>query len=178
MESLPFVLLCGFVRPMLVMEKSFLILGVGNILLKDEGLGVRAVEFFKRRYRIPSCVKVLDGGTAGLRLLPLFKEYDHVIIIDAVAAGNEPGALYRIPAEKLKKSPPLMATAHEIDIKDLLSLASLEGPGAKVVIIGMTPEDVSPGLELSPVIAKRIPLLADMVKKELESFGLVLHEAD
>lgn len=148
-----------------------LILGVGNILLKDEGLGVRAVEWINSKVKLPDGVLAVDGGTSGLKLLPLFKEYDRIVIIDAVASTSGPGTVCRIPAEKLKTAPPLMATAHEIDIGNILALAALEGYNPEVVIIGMEPADINPGLELSAVVEKKIPEVVELVMAELDRFG-------
>lgn len=153
-------------------EKNALVLGVGNILLGDEGLGVRLTEYLNARFTIPSGVSVVDGGTGGLTLIELIKDFNFVIIVDAVAAGTSPGTLYRIPGEELPKAPPLMATAHELGVKEMLALASLEGYDPEVVIIGMEPLDLSPGLELSPLVRLRLPLIARMVVEELERYGV------
>ncbi len=157
-------------------EKGVLILGVGNILLGDEGLGVRVTEYIKDRYSLPPGVSVMDGGTGGLTLLKLLRDYDPVIIVDAIASRSSPGTLYRIPASELPKAPPLMSTAHQLGVKDLLSLSCLEGYDPDVVIIGMEPLDISPGLELSPLINLRLPLVANMVREELKRFGMDLKE--
>jgi hydrogenase maturation protease len=153
-------------------EKSVLVLGVGNILLGDEGLGVRVTEYIKDHFCLPPEVSVMDGGTGGLSLLRLLRDYDSVIIVDAVASRSSPGALYRIPASELPKAPPLMTTAHQLGVMDLLSLASLDGYNPEVVIIGMEPLDISPGLELSPLVKLRLPLIAQMVREELRRFGV------
>jgi hydrogenase maturation protease len=153
-------------------EKRALVLGVGNILLRDEGLGVRATEYIKDHFSFPPEVSVIDGGTGGLTLLKLLKDYDPVIILDAVASRSSPGTLYRIPASELPKAPPLMSTAHQLGVKELLSLASLEGYDPEVVIIGMEPLDMTPGLELSPLVKLRLPLVANLVREELRRFGV------
>jgi hydrogenase maturation protease len=153
-------------------KKRVLVLGVGNILLGDEGLGVRAAEYIKEHFSLPPEVSVIDGGTGGLTLLKLLQDYNPVIIVDAVASRSSPGTLYRIPASDLPKAPPLMTTAHQLGVKDLLSLASLEGYDPEVVIIGMEPLDITPGLELSPLVKLRLPLMANLVKEELRRFGV------
>lgn len=159
-------------------EKNFLVLGVGNILLKDEGLGVRAVEYIIKRYRLPAGVTAVDGGTAGLALFSLVKEFEHIIILDAVAPKASPGAVYRIPGKDLPKSPPLMSTAHHLGVQDMLAIADLEGISPDVVIIGMEPKDMSVGLELSETIKERLPVIADMVVRELKGHGIELRESD
>lgn len=157
-------------------QRSVLILGVGNILLRDEGLGVRAVEYLRERYEIPPSVEVVDGGTAGLGLLELLRDFSNVIIIDALAADSPPGTIFRITERELKKSPPFMTTAHEIGVADLLAVAELEGITPDVVVIGMEPGELSPGLELTPLAAAKLPRIAELVKSELEGLGIELEE--
>lgn len=153
-----------------------LVLGVGNILLRDEGLGVRTIEYIRDKYVIPEDVSVVDGGTAGLGLLSLIKDFDNIIIVDAVVPRTSPGALYRIPGEKLKGSPPLMATAHQLGVRDMLAIAELEGLSAEVVVIGMEPMDVTTGLELSGVVSRKLPEAAAMVIEELKVLGIEVGE--
>ncbi len=157
-------------------NKSFLILGVGNILLRDEGLGVRTIEYLKDRFSIPPEVSTIDGGTGGLALLSLIRDYDYIIIVDAIASQGSPGTLYRILGKELQKAPPLMTTAHQLGFQDLLAIAHLEGNNPDVVIIGMEPLDISPGLELSPLVRERLPQVADMVREELAEFGIDVRE--
>ncbi len=71
-------------------------MGVGNTLLKDEGVGVRTVEEFERQYTVPGNVRVVDGGTQGLWLTPTLQETDHLVVVDAVLGDGEPGTLYRL----------------------------------------------------------------------------------
>lgn len=159
-------------------KKRYLVLGVGNILLKDEGLGVRAVEYIRERYSVPDSVSLIDGGTGGLNLLSLMRDFDHIIIVDAVAPRTTPGALYRIPGRELPKSPPLMTTAHQLGVQDMLAIAALEGCEAEVVVIGMEPKEVSVGLELSVVVREKLPEVAGMVAKELKGLGVELRKRE
>ena len=156
--------------------RSFLILGVGNILLGDEGLGVRAVEYISRRYVLPPEVTAVDGGTGALKLLSLLKNYTHVIIIDAVSSRSAPGTIYRIPAEDLPGAPRPLTTAHDIGITDLLAMARLEGMEAEVVVFGMEPAHIRPGLELSAGVASKLPRVAELVAGELKALGVELKE--
>ncbi len=157
-------------------KKRYLVLGVGNILLKDEGLGVRAVEYMRERYSVPESVELVDGGTGGLNLVSLMRDFDHVIIIDAVAPKTEPGALYRIPGKMLPKSPPLMTTAHQLGVQDMLAIAALEGSDPEVVVIGMEPKEISIGLELSSVVREKLPEVAVLVAGELKGLGVDIRE--
>lgn len=159
-------------------KKRYLVLGVGNILLKDEGLGVRAVEYMREKYSVPDSVSLVDGGTGGLNLLSLMRDFDHIIILDAVAPRTTPGAIYRIPGAMLPKSPPLMTTAHQLGVQDMLAIAALEGYDPDVVVIGMEPKEVSVGLELSGVVREKLPDVAGMVEKELKGLGVKLRKRE
>ncbi|OGP18678.1 MAG: hypothetical protein A2V21_310265 [Deltaproteobacteria bacterium GWC2_55_46] len=153
-------------------RKKALVLGIGNVLLKDEGLGVRAIEYFAERYSFGKEVTCLDGGTSGLGLLSYIKDFSHLIIVDAVAANGEPGKLFRIPWEEVRKWPSLKSsTAHQIGLRDLIEIARFQGLSPELVIIGVIPKDISAGLELTPVIKKALPLVAEAIRKELETSG-------
>lgn len=157
-------------------RKKALVLGIGNILLKDEGLGVRAAEFFKRNFSFGPDVACLDGGTSGLGLLSYIRDYSHLIIVDAVTAAGEPGTVIRIPGEKLQSLPDLKsASAHQIGVRDLLTIARFQGLSPELVVVGIIPKDISAGLELTPEAEKALPLAAEAIREELEKFGFKAH---
>jgi hydrogenase maturation protease len=151
------------------MQKNILILGLGNILLKDEGIGVRVAEKLMDA-SLPPDVEVMDGGTAGLNLLYVIEGRHKVIVIDAVKAGSPPGTMYRFTDKDLTEKQGLLRSAHGVDFSDVLRTALFLGTKPDLVIfIGIEPEDLSDGLELSPLIESRIPYLIKLVMKELES---------
>lgn len=154
------------------MRKKALVLGVGNILLKDEGLGVRAAMYFERNFSFGPEVACLDGGTSGLGLLSYIREYSHLIIVDAVSASGEPGSVIRIPGDKIQGFPSLKSSsAHQIGVKDLLAIARFEGLSPDVVVIGIVPRDISAGLELTPEAQEALPRAAEAIREELEKSG-------
>ncbi len=157
-------------------KKNVLILGTGNILLKDEGLGVKAVEAFKRRYTTPENVACMDGGTGGMQLLPVLKGLTHLIIIDAIASDSPPGSIHKFCMKDIANAPELMTTTHQIGIKEVLQLAGFMGYDPKVTLIGMAPNDISPGLELSPLVKARLPMMTDSIKEELKKIGITTKE--
>ena len=107
------------------------------------------------------------------RLLSLFNEFSHIIIIDALSSDSLPGTIYTFSGEALKKNGARLKTsAHSIGIKDLLDLAAFEGSCPAVSIIGMVPSDVSPGLELSNAVSERLPEAAKLIADELKRNGL------
>lgn len=153
-------------------EKT-LVLGIGNILLTDEGLGVRAIEFFKANYAFPSCVKCIDGGTAGLGLLPAIKGFKRLIIVDAMRARRAPGAILKF-SWPIKGNGRLYAgtTAHSIGVPELLRVMDFEGIKPRSIILGMVPHRIAPGSMLSPGIRERLPMLAKRIASELKGFGI------
>jgi len=144
-----------------------LVLGVGNILLSDEGIGVRVIESLKD-CRIPEGVELFDGGTASLELLSIFSNRRKVIIIDAIRGGQEPGAVYRFNFEDLTYQKEFPTSLHQVGIIDTLNQARILGClPEEVVIIGIEPAKIAPSLELSPEIAAAIPKVKEIILKEL-----------
>ncbi len=153
--------------------RKIVVLGVGNILLKDEGVGVKVVEELKKKYTFPSNVQLVDGGTQGLWLLSTLQDADHLIIIDAVLGRCEPGSIYRLEKDDLPKGLRAKQSAHDSDLIEALNLcALLDQSPESVVVIGIEPEDISPyGLELTQKIQDRVQELMDRVLTELEALG-------
>lgn len=155
-----------------------LVLGVGNILLSDEGVGVRAMEAFRKKYRLPGNVRCVDGGTMGLSLLDLLKAFTHVIIVDAVVPMGSPGRIHRFSWDGIPKggAPALKTTVHQIGVSELLMLARFEGARPRVRIIGIEPVDLNPGTSLSPLIEKRLPLFVKALEREVGRLASPLTE--
>jgi len=150
------------------------VLGVGNILLKDEGVGVRVVEEFQRQYTVPETVLVVDGGTQGLGLIPTIQETDRLIVVDAVLGQGEPGTLYRLEKKDLPKSLRVLLSTCDCDLVDALNLCDLSGWGPEsVVVIGIQPQDITPfGLEMTEKVAARVQDLVLQVVAELKQLGV------
>ncbi len=151
------------------------VLGIGNILLSDEGLGVRAVERLRREFSIPEEVSLIDGGTLGLDLLFYIEGADRLLVTDAVLGGRPPGSLYRLKGKEVFAHLRNRLSAHEIGFQDVLALLELKGRSpSEIVVIGLEPADLRPGTELSPVVEERIPLLVEECVKQLELWGVKL----
>jgi hydrogenase maturation protease len=150
---------------------SVLVLGIGNLLLSDEGAGVKAVEELQNRYDCSDAVEIVDGGTSGSELLPYFEDRSHILIIDAVKTGNQPGAIVRIenpPAFFQKKISP-----HQIGLADVLGLAAItDNLPQNITLFGIEPKQLSTGLDLSTEVARNLSRLVDMVVEELKSIGI------
>ncbi|MFQ6057308.1 MAG: HyaD/HybD family hydrogenase maturation endopeptidase [Anaerolineae bacterium] len=144
-----------------------LILGVGNILLQDEGFGVHLVQAMEG-LSLPPHVDLLDGGTAALDLLNYIADYDRLIVIDAVRGGSEPGAVYRFTPEDITPESKFITSVHQIDLLDVLGMAEQLGCRPREIIIyGVEPKEVSWGLELTPELAALVPKVVELILKEI-----------
>ncbi len=121
-----------------------LVLGIGNILWADEGFGVRAVEEFHRRYRLPEGVTVLDGGTQGLYLVNILQDYDRLLVFDAIDYGLEPGTLKVVLDDEVPKfTGAKKMSLHQTGFQEVLSAADLLGYYPKrLALIGCQPLDL------------------------------------
>jgi len=150
---------------------NVLVLGLGNILLSDEGAGVKAIEELQNKYDCSGAVEFVDGGTIGLELLSYFEGRSHILIIDAVKTGREPGTIVRIddpPAYFSSKTSP-----HQIGLADVMGIAVITDIMPKnIALFGIEPKQLSTGLELSPEVARNLSQLVDMVADELKAIGI------
>jgi hydrogenase maturation protease len=157
----------------------FLVLGIGNLLWADEGFGVRAVEEFQRRYAVPPEVLAMDGGTQGLGLLPYVQEAEHLIILDAVDFGLEPGTLVeKRDAEVPAVLGSMAMSLHQVSFQDVLALCQLTGrEPARLCLIGVQPvvlEDY--GGSLSPLVKSRLEPAVEQVVAYLREHGVTCAE--
>ena len=152
--------------------RKILILGVGNILYTDEGVGVRAVKRLLETYDFSDNVTLLDGGNLGMRLMGPLMDADTCIVLDAVLGGDVPGTVYRLTGEDLRKSLAFKDSMHQSDLVDTLISCELAGNRPETVVIGMEPLDFTTmGVELSPAIAARVPAMLDIALRELAAAG-------
>ena len=144
-----------------------LILGVGNILLRDEGVGVRLVEAMSS-CKLPPGVELVDGGTASVELIDYIRGRKKVVIIDAVKGGQEPATIYRFKDTDVDGVERPQLSLHDIGLLENLALVKyLDKPPEEMIIFGVEPKDLSVGLELSPEVAKVIPRLIELVIAEI-----------
>jgi hydrogenase maturation protease len=145
-----------------------LVLGLGNILLHDEGVGVRVVEAMGD-LELPPDVELFDGATAGLDLLDALADRPKVVVIDAIDGDFEPGTVLRLTPEDLAPQAAQDISAHEIGLLETLTVARQLGIAPEdVVIIGVKPKDVSCGLGLSTQMASLVPRIVELVLADLE----------
>lgn len=151
--------------------KKIAVIGVGNILMGDEGLGVRAVEKLQEK-NVPQNVTLFDGGTFLHSLLGTLDGFDKAVIIDAVKGGSAPGAIYRFTLQELESAktdkPELMLSLHEMDVPRAIALEKLVSKlPEEIIFLGMEPEKIAPGLELSETVSRNLDQLIFAVEKEL-----------
>ena len=148
------------------------ILGVGNILLSDEGFGVRVAEALSQRFRFPDAVEVLDGGTLGIELMRFLDGAERLILIDAIH-GTEPGSFRIIQGDDVRLYFQEKVSLHEMGIQEVLaSLVVMEKPIAEILVIGVVPVSLDIGLDLTPLVASRIDEAVTSVIRQLHDWGL------
>jgi hydrogenase maturation protease len=147
---------------------EILILGLGNVLQSDDGIGVRVVERMQERYWFSDNVRILDGGTRGMALAPSLKGVARLLVVDAVESDREPGALTRWVGEEVLGFLAHKVLPHQDGLTDLLRAARLLGVSPEeVVLLGVEPAVLDTGMELSPSVAVRVDELVGMVLREL-----------
>jgi hydrogenase maturation protease len=147
---------------------SAAVLGIGNVLLRDDGVGVRAVEALAARGAPPG-VELVDGGTSTLDMLGLFLRRDRLVIVDALRGGHAPGTVYRVTPEQLGAQQGPSASLHEVQILDVLRIAGLLGKAPAVTIVGVEPGAVEPCIGLTPAVEAALPAVLDVVLAELSA---------
>jgi hydrogenase maturation protease len=142
------------------------VIGVGNLLLKDEGIGIHALKALQES-GLPPEVRLIDGGTSP-DLIACTRAGEKLIIIDAARAGGEPGAIYRFRPDDLAGEKGVLTSAHELGVVPNLKLMSLLGNEPKeTVIIGIEPKEIDFGIELSAELQRKLPEIVRVVLKEI-----------
>jgi hydrogenase maturation protease len=142
------------------------VLGVGNVIMGDEGVGVRCAEWLESR--VPAGVVVIDGGTSTHELLGELENLDLLVIVDAVATASPPGTLVRLEGDHIPSAFSNKLSPHQHGINDLLANLALLGRSPKrLVLFGVQPKTIALGMELTPEIAAVVPALGARVLAEL-----------
>jgi hydrogenase maturation protease len=153
-----------------------LVLGLGNVLLRDEGIGVWIAESLRRRWWFPPEVLVIEGGTLGLDLLPRLDAIERLLLIDAVTVGREPGSVVRLEGDAVPAALAVKISPHQIGVQDLLAVARFSGAEPpRVVLCGMEPERLDPGIGFSPRVRARLSELEERVLAELRDWGILVN---
>lgn len=157
-------------------EKNRLtILGLGNIILKDEGFGVHFVRWFAKRWHLPEGVEIIEGGVMAYALLGPVCECENLIVIDVLKIDDEPGSIYRFTLAELEPRLPPPTSAHEVQFLDVLCKAEMLGEAPEVVFLCIVPENISEmGMDMSPLMWEKFPRMEELLLKELSARGVCL----
>ncbi len=151
--------------------KSFVVVGIGNFLLSDDGVGVHAIRRLKEESEWDH-IEWIDGGTIGLSLLAYLEEATHVLFIDAVQADEPPGALVHFDLLHEEFPTVLKMTAHEVNLQDIVTLLKLKkGHQLKALeLIGIVPASLESGIELSPYVRENFEKLLELVRDRVQKW--------
>lgn len=155
------------------MTRRIKVLGIGNPLVKDEGVGVRVAEELVRGYDFPPEVEVVDAGTMGMTMLPVLRQADHVIVVDAVdGTGHPPGTVVTMSPEDIAPAQ-ILHSAHDMRLAHVLEAAALTGDVPTTDVVGVQIAAMVVGdLELSPEVEAAVPLAIDAVLSLLDTLGV------
>lgn len=156
--------------------KNLVVLGVGNILEKDDGVAIYATKYLELNYSFEPNIDIINGGVEGINLLNIFMEYKHIIILDAIEIDDEAGSIYHIPSHELTGHGLNSGGAHEIGVLqcfDILDLMGKEIP--KSSVLGIIPQEIDVCIGLSDVMSEKfdpyIETLIEILQKE--GFSLI-----
>jgi hydrogenase maturation protease len=153
--------------------KRITILGVGNLLMSDDGFGVRVVHQLERTYCFPEHVTLVDGNVLGLGLLGIINDADHLIVIDAIRNKGKPGDRHRLTGDEIPKRLRAKNSLHEVDLLEALTLVQALDHEPDIVIVGVEPKNIDTlAVELTPEVEAQIDPVIEMVLEELNRLGV------
>ena len=151
------------------------VLGIGNTILTDEAAGVRAVEALERAYKMPANVQVIDGGTSGMEMIEDLSNLDFLIVIDVVKTGAAAGTVVKIEGDEIPVFFRRKLSPHQIALPDVLAcLELLDTMPKEIIVLGVELISLELGMEMTPTVAAKVPLLMEMAASELVARGYVL----
>jgi hydrogenase maturation protease len=152
-----------------------IVLGLGNPLMGDDGAGVMGLFELERLFYIPDEVERLDGGVLGLQLLGRVEGADRLLVLDAVSAGRPPGSVMRLELEQIQQVLAHKLSMHQVGFSEVLAAASIRGRRPPhLLVIGVQPASIEPGLGLSGQVAASMPTFVEMAAQELADWGVTL----
>jgi hydrogenase maturation protease len=149
------------------------VFGIGNILLSDDGVGVHAINKLQNDYEFSETIDLIDGGTKGLDLMPLFEGRDRVLIIDAANFKKEPGTIDTIEGDKIPAFLSTKLSVHHIGLPDMLFVARLMGVTPReMCLVGIQPKSMETGTDLSDDVRRRLDALVEKALQKLKEWGV------
>jgi hydrogenase maturation protease len=157
---------------------DLLVLGLGNVLLGDDGAGPAVIAWLRRTRCVPDRTRLFDGGTLGLSLLPYLEDARRVILVDAVAADACPGTLVRLEGADVGPAVATRLSPHQVGVADLLEGARWhDREPERLVLLGVVPQSIELGVGLSDPVRRALPRLIDLVCAEAQACGFSLPAA-
>ncbi|MCD6490287.1 MAG: HyaD/HybD family hydrogenase maturation endopeptidase [Thermodesulfobacterium sp.] len=154
-------------------ENKIIILGIGNLLLSDEGIGVKIVQDLEARYNFPENVELVDGGVGSFSLLPYIESAKKLLVIDAISGGKPSGTIYKFKDEEIPPQVIEKLSIHELSFSEILSLAKLRGKyPEEIVIIGIEPQSLEFKIGLTEIVEKNYNKLLNEVLAQLKNWGI------
>ncbi len=149
------------------------VLGVGNILLSDEGFGVRVVQHLVKWYDFSPQIRIIDGGTLGWDLLNFLQGVEKLILVDAIDGKAVPGTFFVLRDDEVKAYFKRKVSGHEAGIQEVLAWFEIKGkPIKNITVVGVQPLSLETGLELTPLIQNLVPKTVEEVIRELKKWGI------
>lgn len=153
--------------------KRIIVVGVGNLIMQDDGVGVHVINCLSQM-NIPEEVELIDAGTNSYDLVDFYGRGDIIIVVDAMKAGGEPGTIYRAPLDQLGLQLDTSITSvHDLGFVQAAQHVNMLGHYPEILVFGIEPAELGFGLELSPVLAGKVARVAELIKQDIEQFMLV-----
>lgn len=154
-------------------ESRIVVLGLGNMLMADDGVGLSALARLDEEWFVPRSVSLVDGGTWGMNLLPVIEGADRLLIFDAIDSDEPPGTVVRLERQDIPRFLGQKLSPHQVDLREILALAELRGtlPG-QIVALGIQPARVEMSTTLSPVVEEKLEALVRLGVETLEQWGV------
>lgn len=147
------------------------VVGIGNLLMQDDGVGVHIIRQLEKMKCLPDEVELIDAGVNSYDMVNIFCEYDQLIIVDAMEAGGEPGTIYRAPLEDLGLQPDDSITSlHEMHFIEAVNMIKMMGYDPKIIVLGIEPEVIQVSMDLSECIRCQVPRLIELIQEEVAGF--------
>ena len=154
-------------------EPTVTILGLGNILMSDEGVGVHTVNEFQKRYQVPGHVEIVDGGAAGLDLIPFIEGRERVLMVDAVNFDREPGYIGILENDEIPVRLTQKASMHHLGLMDVLCIVRMSGNMPKeLCLIGIQPKSLELGLDMTREIWDNQEALIERIVEKLREWNI------
>ena len=153
--------------------KEIMVLGIGNVLFKDEGFGVHVMKRMEQMFEFPENVQLVDGGVLGVHLLGIISKPDYLIVVDVIRNGGQPGDMYRIEQKDIPDRIRAKNSVHQVDFLEALTLCQAMDHQPETVIVGVEPEDIETlATELTETVENKVGPIIDLVLAELETLGV------